>query len=66
MKEDTLSGLREQLSQKRDLEEKINGLYEHRSQQERAVISLRAQYRQEQENVQKLGKRSLGNGLLRL
>jgi len=25
MKEDTLSGLREQLSQKRDLEEKING-----------------------------------------
>lgn len=66
MKEDSLHSLWQEIFQIKSLENRINSLYEQRSRQERQVSSLRAQYRQEQEEAQRLEKRNLGNYLLRM
>jgi len=63
-RQSNLTILREKRMQKDALEGKLAALREQRSRQERTVISLRAACRQEQEDVEKLEKRSLANYLL--
>ena len=61
-----LLDLRQQLSEMAALEKKVNTLYEQRSIWDRRVIALRAAWRQEQEDAEKLEKRTLGNYILQV